>query len=158
MPDAEELEHVLRAKPPWRRDADLTECGKPLSGRRVLTRPEFAAKVKREGQKRSALTTCMTCWDTASRYSGWDDNPVDVIARECSRIGWTGWQRYGREAPPKAVQLRDELLALAALADAHRDEFEDLMQGIGQTGDLAAVRARKMAERRWRRGTVIHDA
>lgn len=147
---AEVIEHILRPMPPWRRDDVITECGRAASEfASVLTRDQAIAKIKAQGRRRAAMSTCMTCWETASRHAAWDQNPVEVISRECSRANW--WHRQ-LNAPPKAVQFRDELRAIAALIEAHRPEFDELLAGLKDTSDLGAARA-KRARAEWEKGT-----
>ncbi len=137
MPD-EPLGHVLRAAPPWRNSDNpaLTECGKhPDAGMPVMTLDEFAAKLKREGQQRSAMTTCMTCWHTAVRYRSvsWAASPVAVIAREAAwGRDWNGEIRDD----PSARLFRDELIAITELISRHREEFDGLVESIAVTPRL----------------------
>lgn len=137
MPD-EPLAHVLRAALPWRDGPVLTECGKlPGDGMPVLTKHELAARIKRDGQQRTSLQTCMTCWATASRRRAvsWEVSPVEVIAREAS---WAQTFNPGEVRPdPAAIRFRDELLAIAELVSRHREEFDGLVQGIAATPSLA---------------------
>ena len=150
MPD-EPLSHVLRAALPWRDGPVLTECGKfPGDGTPVMTVPEFAAKVKREGQQRAAYTMCMTCWSTAVRHRAvsWEADPVGVIAREVS------WARYGIAGAirdePTARLFRDELLAIEELISRHREEFTGLVAGIAAAPSLGDRRCRCAARfTRW---------
>lgn len=129
--DQEVLQHVERPRLPWRNDA-RTECGLPTAGHPVITRDEFIAKVKRLGQQRSAMSTCMTCWNTAQRWPTWGQDPVAMMRRETQM--WKGDPR-----------LRDELVAIAALIEAHRDEFDGLLTGLGQTSRLDEARRARRA-------------
>ncbi len=140
----EPLEHVLRPQPPWRRTQQITECGLPLEGHPVITRDEFLAKVKSQGQQRSAMTTCMTCWQTARRHPSWDENPVLSIIREARRFEYPAMaEKHGFEGGAKLASFRDELLAIAVLIEAHREEFDELVSGIGDTVQLDAARRAK---------------
>lgn len=139
MPEDLPMEHVIRSRPPWRHGGDLTECGKPAAGLPVITRDAFLAKVRAQGKQRSALTTCMTCWNTASRHPSWDENPVRSLVREASQYQWYPFQ----EMPEKSVTFRDELLAIAALIEAHRDEFDELLTGLGDTVRLDEKRRQR---------------
>lgn len=113
----EPVDHVLRPQLPWRRDGGITECGYDAAKVRTISREEYFARLKDLGQQRCALLTCMTCGDTARRWGTWDDDPRKALERE---IQWEcGWSRTDR-----GVRLRDELNAIAALIEAHRDEFE----------------------------------
>ena len=138
-PDSE-LEHVVRSRPPWRRGEDLTECGKPATGLSVITRDGFIAKVRKQGQQRSAMTTCMVCWRTARSHPSWEENPVLSLIREARRFEWHPILAM----PAKSVTFRDELLAIAALIDAHRDDFDALLAGLGDTVCLDEARQKRL--------------
>lgn len=120
------IEHALQPDLPWRA-ADRTDCGRPVSDvAAVISRAEMAAKFRRLGKQRAAYTTCMTCLNNIGRWPAtWADDPVAVMARM-----FHGW-RNGDD------RLRDELRALGALVEAHRDEFEGFMAGLGETVSLA---------------------
>lgn len=80
----------------------------------------------------------------AEHNPGWDRNPVAVIARDCDR---SRWSRHDDTPPPKAANLHRELLALAELVAAHRDEFDALIAGLADTTSLADARARRRRRR-----------
>jgi hypothetical protein len=141
--DPEVLEHIVRARPPWRRGPELTECGRAASACAVITREAFLAKVRAQGKQRAAVTTCMTCWSTADRHASWEENPIGCLSRDLER--YAGW-RWGH-APAEAAPLRDELLAVAALVRAHRNEFDALLIGLGQTVSLGDARHRRLSRR-----------
>lgn len=112
------VDHILRPSLPWRiGDEDaITECGYDASKVKALTRPEFLQRLKDFGQQRTAMLTCMTCSDTARRWGTWEDDPRRAMERE---INWEcGYRRSDR-----GERLKDELLAIAALIEAHPDEF-----------------------------------
>lgn len=111
------VDHILRPQLPWRSDAGITECGLNASKAPTLTRADYFARLKDMGQQRTAILTCMTCANTASRWGTWDDDPRKALDRE---IAWEG--ASGRHE--RGVRLQDELFAIAALIDAHRDEFD----------------------------------
>jgi hypothetical protein len=115
----EPVDHILRPRLPWRSDEGaITECGYDASKVKTLTRAEFFQRVKDLGRQRSALLTCMTCSDTAGRWGTWEDDPRKAMERE---IAWeNGWQRRQEGTS----RLRDELVAIAALIEAHREEFD----------------------------------
>jgi hypothetical protein len=147
---SEELEHVLRAVPPWRTGPLLTECGILADGKPVLTREAFIAKVKAQGQKRSSMTTCMTCWSTAANHLGvsWETDPVGVMYRDTGRARHSA--RYAAagtadSAPPGVVRVRDELLAIAELIARHRGEFGVILDGLGETVRLGDRRRKRRA-------------
>jgi hypothetical protein len=128
------LDHVRRSDLPWR-TATLTECGRPVEGLSTISRAEFAARVKQQGQQRSALTTCMTCWDTARRWPEWVADPVAAMAREVAGAGHYSDGRHD--------QIRDELRALAALVEEYRTEFDEFLAGLAKTVSLAEHRAQR---------------
>lgn len=125
-------DHVLRAALPWRTDTPLTECGKDPATVPTITRDELVHRVRKLGQQRASLFTCMTCWNTTAHRPTWGENPVAVMDRECDPY---------RPNP----RMRDELIALAALAAAHPDEFADLLAGLSATVRLADRRRRGSA-------------
>lgn len=131
------MEHVERPLLPWRAPArKLSECGLPAGeGRVMLTRDEFAAKVRRQGKQRAALTTCITCWTTALRWPTWDENPVACMQRETHSASRHNFNAQG------GAGFRQELLALAELVTRHRAEFDGLVEGLADTTDLSARRA-----------------
>lgn len=91
--------HVQRPVLPWR-DKALTECGLPSEGHPVMSREDFIAKVKREGRQRSAMTTCMTCWNTATQHPSWQEDPVGCISREVQ------WNRRDGQFQARAARNR----------------------------------------------------
>lgn len=117
----EPVDHILRPNLPWRPAGDaLTECGYDASKVKTLTRAEFFQRYKDLGQQRCALLTCMTCSDTARRWGAWEDDPRQTMEREIT------WERGGgyRARTDRGDRLKQELVAIAALIEAHRDEFE----------------------------------
>lgn len=136
----EPVDHILRPQLPWRRDQPaITECGYDASKVKALTREEFFQRVKDLGKQRTAMLTCMTCADTARRHGTWDDDPRRALERE---INWEcGYHRRDENG----VRLRDELFAIAALIEAHREEFAGLVTGIEQ-------------RREWLEKKAAHDA
>jgi len=138
----EPLTHIRRPNLPWR-DDELTECGKPIGDIKgsVLNRESAAVQLRRLGQQRFAMFHCMTCWNTARYNHGWDRSPSHVMAREV--------QRGGRFTMNEVNQRMDaELRAIAALIEAHREEFDGFLAGLEETTDLTRVRAAKRAKRR----------
>jgi hypothetical protein len=122
----EPVDHILRPHLPWRADGGITECGYNASKVQTITRDEYFARLKDLGRQRCALMTCMTCADTAQRWGTWDDDPRKAVEREVQ------WEcRWGR-SNDRGVRLRDELLALAALAEAHGDEFRAHIERLEQ--------------------------
>lgn len=133
-------EHVVRPLPPWRIGQEMTECGRK-PGEHVISRDAFLIKVRKQGKTRAAMTTCMTCFETAQRWPDWNTNPLAVIAREVKHL--TYWGGESDKGP-----LRDELLAFALLAEAHREEFDATLEALGRAVPFGLSRARK--ERRGR--------
>ncbi|MEQ7008402.1 hypothetical protein ABN028_19710 [Actinopolymorpha sp. B17G11] len=129
---SEALDHVLRPPLPWRKES-LTECGLDPASFQTITRDEFIAKVKDLGQKRSAMTTCMTCWDTARRWPTWEQDPPRRLSRE---VKWGG---HGDD------QFTRELYAITALIEAHREEFDDYLAGLETTVSLQERRRERRA-------------
>lgn len=130
QPNAPARDHVQRPDLPWR-DGQRTECGKPTNDvRSVISRAQLQQRIKTDGITRAAYITCVTCLQTASRWKDWAGDPLDVLGREF----------YGGNRDPR---LGPELLALAALVEAHRDEFDGYLTGLGQTVSLAAARVAK---------------
>lgn len=116
----EPVDHIIRPSLPWRRDGAITECGYDATKIQSITRPEFFQRVKDLGKQRSAMLTCMTCSNTAQEWGTWEDDPRRALGRE---IAWEhGGYRRARE--DRGERLKDELIAIAALIEAHREEFD----------------------------------
>ena len=113
------VDHILRPQLPWRSDAGMTECGYDAAKVSTLTRDLYAARLRDMGQQRCALVTCMTCPSTYQRWAPWEDDPRRALGRE---IEWEVGAYYSRDSR-RGFRLRDELQAIAALIEAHRDEF-----------------------------------
>jgi hypothetical protein len=120
----EPVDHILRPSLPWRSEAAITECGYDASKVKTLTRPQYFQRLKDLGQQRSAMFTCMTCADTARRWGTWDDDPRLALERE---IKWERGSHHWRSRNDRGTRLKDELLAIAALIEAHHDEFLTLV-------------------------------
>jgi hypothetical protein len=117
------VDHILRPRLPWRSEAEdaITECGLNAAKVSSLTREAFFQRLKDYGQQRTAMTTCMTCSNTASRWRTWSDDPRQALARE---IDWEG----GRWGERRGHRLLDELLAIEQLIASHRDEFDAILK------------------------------
>lgn len=112
----EPVDHIARAHLPWREASAVTECGYDATKVKTISRAEYFQRRKDMGQQRCALLTCMTCSNTVDRWATWEDDPRKALGRE---IEWeAGWSRDKR-----GTRLRDELTAIAALVDAHKDDF-----------------------------------
>lgn len=134
------LDHVLRTNLPWRQDDQLTECGLQADSYPTITRDQLFVRAREYGQQRTAMTTCITCLNTTQRWRTWNDDPVEAIGRETYG---------GRHGHPR---FRSELLAIAALIEAHRDEFDSFIAGLDDVTDLAIVRQTKAQRARQRTG------
>lgn len=129
----EPVDHILRSRLPWRGDEGaITECGYDATKVKALTRAEFMARQKDLGERRTALLTCMTCSDTVRRWGTWEDDPRLALGRE---IEWERGALYYRCREDRGQHLKDELLAIAALIEAHRDEFDAAITAIRQRRD-----------------------
>jgi hypothetical protein len=125
----EPVDHILRPGLPWRSvDGAITECGYDASKVKALTRSEFFRRLKDFGRQRTAMMTCMTCADTASRWKTWDDDPRQAMDRE---ITWERGAGY-RPRTDRGELLKDELIAIAILIETHREEFASLVTATGQ--------------------------
>ena len=134
------LEHILRTPLPWQRPTEaLTECGKrAVDVAASIDFDEYLAKVKSQGLQRAALSTCMTCSGRGAyrEQHDWSRSPSGALGRAIERQPW-------RSPADEPTDLDRELLALAALAEAHRMEFETYLAGLAQTSSLSAARARR---------------
>lgn len=121
----EPVDHILRPSLPWRRDGEgaITECGYDASKVKTLTREAFFHRLGEYGQQRTALMTCMTCSDTARRWKTWADDPRQAMEREIT------WESGGfwRHRDDRGTRLKYELMAVAALVESHRDEFDAIV-------------------------------
>lgn len=136
-----DVTHIERPPLPWRAER-ATECGLDADRHATWTREAAIAEMNKLGEQRFALFVCMTCWQTARRHSTWDENPVSCLERYCLKFKW-------EREPEKARRRRfaDELRAVGLLVEAHREEFDRLVDGLGDTSDLGDRRA----ARRYRR-------
>lgn len=135
------VDHILRSQLPWRDPSApaITECGYEASKVKTITREQFAARQKELGEQRCSLFTCMTCAQTVERWETWDEDPRKAVGRE---VEWEA-SRWGAD---RGNQLKDELVALAAIAQAHRAEFESIIQGIRERRDWQERKAAKTPE------------
>lgn len=116
--------HIRRPDLPWR-PSRFTECGRPVGDvKEFITRDEALAKIKEFGFQRASFLTCMTCLTNTRQYR--EETPVQSLSREF----------FGATDPA----LNDELRAIAAIVDAHRDEFDGFLEGLTTAVDLAAAR------------------
>lgn len=161
------LDHIARTPLPWRTAPDLTECGKVITdlNGRVVSRADIEARIRVVGKKRAAFETCMTCADAADRWahrlhrSDDAEEAISALGRELTAVQHAYPPRtvhFGgratREEPSdlweRKQRLADELRAITALIDAHRDEFDAYLTGLNDTVKLADRRGSKGARRR----------
>jgi hypothetical protein len=132
------VDHILRPRLPWRTDEGaITECGFDASKVKTLTRAEFFERKKTFGSQRTAMLTCMTCSDTAQRWGTWRDDPRRAIERE---VMWEYGGGY-RAREDRGERLKNELLAIASLIEAHRDEFLAAITAGNQRRDWLGKKA-----------------
>lgn len=145
----EPVDHIVRPRLPWRdpNAPAITECGYDASKVKTLTRAEFFAREKEYGTQRNALLTCMTCRDTARRWGTWEDDPRLALDRE---ITWERGESYWRARDDRGHLLKNELVAIAALIDAHKDEFTGLVMATEQRRAWLEQKA-ALSEKRHRR-------
>lgn len=124
----EPVDHILRPTLPWRSpdEGAMTECGYDATKVKTLTRAEYFQRLKDLGQRRSAMVTCLTCSDTCRRHGDWNDDPRLALQRE---ITWEKPGYYSRREQ-RGQRLKDELLAIALLIEAHREEFAANVEAI----------------------------
>ena len=128
------VDHILRPQLPWRSTGAVTECGLDASKVTALSREQYFARHKELGMQRCAMLTCMTCSQTARNWKTWQEDPRSALGRE---IQWeTAWHRNERGA-----LLRDELLAIAALVEAHPEEFAAHLSATQQRRDWLEKKA-----------------
>lgn len=125
----EPVDHILRPQLPWRSNGGITECGLNAQAVKALSRADFFARLKDYGQQRTAMVTCMTCSDTAKRWGTWADDPRLALDRE---IEWERGSSYWHARKDRGELLRDELLAVAALIETHREEFDQHLLATDQ--------------------------
>lgn len=141
----EPVDHILRPRLPWR-DADapaITECGHNAAKTQTITREEFFSRQHDLGKQRTAMMTCMTCSGTVQRWGTWEDDPRLAIGREVE------WERSGpyyargeaKARNERGQRLKDELLAIAALIESHREEFDALIAETEQRREWVEKKA-----------------
>jgi len=139
----EPVDHIIRPSLPWRLDIGITECGYDASKVKAITRQEFLQRFKDLGQQRCAMLMCMTCYDTCRRWGTWEDDPRKAVERE---IIWEHGGGY-RARDDHGTRLRDELLAIAALIEAHRAEFETTIETNTQRREWIAKKVEKASRK-----------
>lgn len=136
-PERLKIDHVARSPLPWR-TIELTECGLPVEAHPVITRDSYLARLREWGQDRTRFTVCRTCASTAANYRTWDEDPVNAIQREAHQHGF-----LARDASLGRDLFSRELRALAALYEAHREEFDGYVEGLTETVSLDRARHAK---------------
>ncbi len=132
------LDHLPRVMPPWDTGPALTECGRVVGDvQSVSTREAVQAKIAREGKRRASFSTCMSCAETSGRYRPWGVNAAGIVERWC-RGAW----RHEHAPTEGGSRQQRELMAVGMLLAEHREEFERLVESLGQTTDLSAARRR----------------
>ena len=144
------LDHIARARLPWR-DDDLTECGKPgdsIAGQ-LVTREEVQRRVNKVGKQRAAFTVCMTCVDRIRyRQVTWEQSPAGVLWRELERCGGKMAHYEDEDRSDKLARINGELRAIAALIEAHPEEFQSYLDGLGETVSLEQARKSRRRARK----------
>lgn len=133
----EPVDHIRRPALPWRVDAGLTECGYNASKVPTVSRQVHLQRLKDLGQQRTAMITCMTCLHAAERWTTWEADPRQALERE---IAWEYGLGY-RGRTDRGERLKDELIAIAALVAAHREEFDATIKEREQRRDWLAKKA-----------------
>lgn len=119
---SEPLSHIQRTPLPWRESA-LTECGRPIAEMAlVITVDEARRRAAEMGKQRFSLFHCMTCTHTVGSWPSWESDPLG---------------RLSRESRGDLDLVTKELRAIAALIEAHRDEFDAFVEGLDQTVNLS---------------------
>jgi hypothetical protein len=141
----EPVDHIIRPRLPWRPEGDaaITECGYDASKVKTITREELTQRLKELGQQRCAMLTCMTCSDTARRWGAWETDPRQALERE---ITWE-WGGGYRARTDRGQRLKDELIAIAELIEAHRDEFENIVTTRAQRREWLEKKAANEARK-----------
>lgn len=136
----EPMTHILRPKPPWETQ-DLTHCGRQAETVAHTTADGMMAHLRKYGRQRTAYTHCMTCVDRVQAYSRidtnlrvavpmtWESEPVAITERWLDRT----------YEPTEKDRKRRMLHAIAAIIEAHQDEFDAMVAADG-VADLAAHR------------------
>lgn len=141
---ADVLDHIKRASPPWQRD-HYTICGRPVADvASVVSFEAIQAKITRDGKRRAAFSTCMTCAERAHRGGEtWERAPAVVVHTYVEKAGWAGMYGPLRDEDGRAARIINELRALALVFDRHRDEFDAALVDLEGTSSLDERRRRR---------------
>jgi hypothetical protein len=138
IPEMGDITHIERPSLPWRPERK-TECGLDVTRHATWTRDEAVEIGKKLGRQRFSMHVCMTCMGTAERHATWEVDPASCLVRHASQMTLTRWGR-SKSATDEQRHFADELRAIAALIEAHRDEFDALILSYGEVVDLTARR------------------
>ena len=138
-----DLTHIERSPLPWRPER-ATECGLDATEHPTWTREEAVAKRADLGAQRFSLFACMTCTSTFDRHSTWEIDPASCLVRHAAPMALSRWGRH-LEGDEEKRRFADELRAIAALIDAHREEFDALVESLGDVVDLGSRRRKRGA-------------
>lgn len=135
----EPVDHIIRPQLPWRKNGEgaVTECGYDATKVKSITRGDFFKRIKNIGKQRTAMVTCMTCADTASRWGTWEDDPRPALDRE---IVWEMTRNYRND---RGQRLKNELLAIADLIEKHKEEFDAFIDQHIKQQEWNEMKARK---------------
>ena len=151
--------HFHQVKPPWRDGSDRPRCGRRIVGgkaahsrteasRASVTGPDEAMTARAAAEWRFATTSmlhsrssmlvtwqappgiCKPCWRSLGCHgrSTWSSDPIEVLRADLAA-----------DQQSRATLAR-ELVALADLWAAHRDEFRGLMASEDVLAALAKIR------------------
>jgi hypothetical protein len=150
------VDHVIRDGLPWRRGhlPERAECWRDLStiDGDLITRAEWQVTYDeytalRESYRVAGMRVpssvrrpniCRTCWETCEAEPSWERNPIGFLRRQV-HLRFTAVKSLRNEAEEQ--QTRQELWALAQLAERHRREFDALVNemSLGYRRDNAEV-------------------
>jgi hypothetical protein len=128
------LAHIVRDPIPWETGEPLTECGHAASEMaRIVTREQVRDRVRVIGSQRAHYEFCMTCTQTADRWSTWEQDPLNCLHRLPNSY-------YGSERSARGKLLRSELRAVALVVRAHWDEYLATLEQVRGTSSLTDAR------------------
>lgn len=136
-----DITHIERSTLPWRAER-ATECGLDATRHPVWTRDEALATWKEMGRQRFGMHVCMTCMSTMERHAVWEHDPASCLVRHAIPMQAHGW---GRGMDEEKRRFADELRAIAALIETHREEFDAIVRGYGEVVDLRDARRKLKA-------------
>ena len=135
-----DITHIERSPLPWRPER-ATECGLDATRHPTWTRDDAKSKRKEMGRQRFSLFCCMTCLSTMERHSTWEEDPASCLVRHAQPMALSRWGRRG-ETKEEVRRFADELRAIAALIERHREEFDALVGDYGDVVNLMDARRR----------------